>query len=468
MSSMNMAVVKKIIRYGKDKGLISLSVKLKERIGYKIAAQRYMKNNILTPEEIEKQKNTRYDRDTVISICVPLYNTKKEYLEQMLTSVIEQTYPHWELCLADGSTEEYTYIEAIVRGIGDRRIKYKKLPCNKGIVENSNEACAMAKGEYIALLDHDDVLSADALYHVKEEIDKGADYIYTDEASFSNSVKNPDIIHFKPDYSIFNLRGNNYICHLSVFRKSLFEKVGGFRHGYDGSQDHDIILRLCERANNIVHIPRVLYFWRVHPDSVAMDISAKPYCLTTGIRAVESHLERMKIKAEVTNAVENASVYRVKYSTCIRPAVINDIENIKGVTNEYIIVVRPEITVNAEAIKEICRIIQLEGVGMAGGMVTEKGRIKYATLKTQGNKLISEYENMPVVSEGYMKRLKYAQSAEALPCRFFGIRRSVLEGMGYFDESLWEDNKTVDMCHRLRKCGYEIVFSPYAVGEIKR
>ncbi len=468
MSSMKAAVVKKIIRYGRERGLLSLAVKLRERAGYKLAALRYVKDNALTQEEIEKQKNTVYDRDTLISICVPLYNTKREYLEEMLKSVIGQTYPCWELCIADGSTAEYTYIEAMIKGIGDRRIKYKKLNGNKGIVENSNEACAMASGEYIALLDHDDVLAADALYHVKKEIDNGSDYIYTDEASFSRSVKDPDIIHFKPDYSVFDLRGNNYICHLSVFKKTLFEAVGGFRQGYDGSQDHDLILRLCERAKKITHIPKVLYFWRIHPDSVAMDISAKPYCLTTGIRAVESHLERMKIKAEVTNAAENASVYRVRYKTCVKPAVINNIENIKGVENEYIIVADRNITVGAEALREMCGILQLEGVGMVGGMVIQKGRIKYATLKIRNKKTISEYEGMPSVSEGYMKRLKYAQAAEALPCKFFGIRRSVLEGMGYFDESLWEDDKTVDMCRRLKKYGYEIVFDPYAVGEIRR
>lgn len=468
MKTMNSAVVKKIISYGKDKGIKALVLKLRERIEYKKTACRYMKNHMLSESELEIQRNTVYEKDTLISICVPLYNTKREYFEQMLSSVMAQTYPYWELCLADGSGKGYSYIEAIVKGTGDKRIKYKRLNGNRGIVENSNEACAMAIGEYIALLDHDDVLSADALYYVKQEIDKGADYIYSDEASFSKSVNKPDIIHFKPDFSIFNLRGNNYICHLSVFKNVLFKAVKGFRQGYDGSQDHDLILRLCEKAKNIVHIPRVLYFWRVHPDSVAMDISAKPYCLTTGIRAVESHLERMKIKAEVTNAVENASVYRVKYYTSVKPAVINDIENIRGVTNEYIIVISPEITVSAESLAEMCRILQLEGVGMVGGMVTEKGRIIYATLKTEDGRLVSEYENMPAESDGYMKRLKYAQSAEALPSKFFGIRKSVLEGMGFFDDMLWEDNKTVDMCQRLRKCGYEIVFNPYATGEIRR
>ncbi len=468
MRTMNSAVVKKIISYGRDRGLKELAVKIKERIEYKRAADSYMKSHMPTEAELETQRNTVYEKNTIISICVPLYNTKREYLEQMLRSVIDQTYPYWELCLADGSGKEYSYIEAIVKGIGDRRIKYKKLNGNKGIVENSNEACSMATGEYIALLDHDDVLSADALYYVRREIDKGADYIYSDEANFSRSVKRPDIIHFKHDFSIFDLRGNNYICHLSVFKKVLFEAVKGFRQGYDGSQDHDLILRLCERAEKIVHIPRVLYFWRVHPESVAMDISAKPYCLTTGIRAVESHLERMKIKAEVTNAAENASVYRVKYQTSIKPSVINNIENINGVTNEYIIVVSPEITVSAESLNEICGILQLEGVGMVGGMVTEKGRIKYAALKTEGDKILPVYEGLSAKSDGYMKRLKYAQSVEALPDKFFGIRRSILEGMGYFDSDLWEYKKTADMCRRLRKCGYEIIFDPYAVGEIRR
>lgn len=458
-------IIKKIMDYGRDKGFKALTVKLRERIRYKIETDRYMRENVLSEEELERQSREKFDRAVKISICVPVYNTDRKMLEEMLMSVLNQTYSDWELCIADGSTSNYRYIESIIRGINDKRIKYVKLNINGGIVDNSNAACSLATGEYIALLDHDDVLSPDALYEVRLAIDKGADYIYSDEASFSKSVNNPDIIHFKDEFSIFNLRGNNYICHLSVFKKSLFDKVGGFRRGFDGSQDHDLILRLCEIAENIYHIPRVLYYWRVHRNSVASDIEAKPYCLTTGVMAVESHLNRMKISGTVEIAVPNASVYRVKYKCLVKPAIINNIENIKGVTNEYIIVAKPDLKFHAEAVNEICQILQLENVGMVGGMVIKNGKIQYATLSEKGGRMYSEYAGTPEISDGYMKRLKYAQRADYIPCQFFGIRKSVLENMMYFEDNLWEDDKVIDMCKRMRKHGYEIVFDPWARAE---
>ena len=142
---------------------------------------------------------------------------------------------------------------------------------------------SLQTGEYIALLDNDDVLAPDALFEIRKAIDTGADFnINRSKLVFLKNINSPDIIHFKSDFSIDNLRGNNCICHLSAFRKSLFTSVGGFRLGYDGSQDHDLILRLCENARKIHHIPKVLYNWRVHGGSVASDISIKPYCIVTG------------------------------------------------------------------------------------------------------------------------------------------------------------------------------------------
>lgn len=458
-------LLNKIVNYGKDKGFKALAVKLCERLKYKLEAEKYIRNHFTDEESLSMQRLEKYERSVKISICVPVYNTDKKMLEEMLKSVLAQTYSDWELCVADGSTKNYGYIESMVRGINDRRIKYKKLDINRGIVENSNIACSLAEGEYIALLDHDDILSPDALFEVRKAIDKGADYIYSDEASFSKSIANPDIIHFKPDFSIYNLRGNNYICHLSVFKRELFEKVGGFRQGFEGSQDHDLIFRLCEIAENIYHIPKVLYYWRVHSNSVASDLSAKPYCLTAGVKAVESHLNRMKISGTVAPAAENAAVYKVNYNCLIRPAIINNIENIKGVTNEYIIVAKPDLKFRAGAINEICQILQLENVGMVGGMVIHKGRIQHATLSNDKGKIYSEYAGTPVISEGYMKRLKYAQGADYLPCQFFGIRKSVLENMMYFEDNLWEDDKVIDMCRRMKKYNYDIVFNPYAVAE---
>ncbi len=458
-------ILKKIGNYGRKNGIKALAVKLGERLEYKLEAGRYTAANTPDGDTLALQRLEKYDKKITVSICVPVYNTDKKMLEQMLLSVLGQTYADWELCIADGSSQSYAYIESMVRGLNDSRVVYKRLSRNMGISVNSNEACALATGEYIALLDHDDVLSPDALYEVRKAIDEGADFIYSDEASFSSNVKRPDIIHFKRDFSIFDLRGNNYICHLSVFKRSLFEAVGGFRAGFEGSQDHDLILRLCERAQKIHHIPKVLYNWRVHRGSVASDIEAKPYCVTSGIEAVKDHLNRMGIPAEVTGATENASVYRVKYTCLVKPAIINDIENIRGVTNEYIIVAKPDIRFRAGSVNELCSILQLSGVGMVGGMIIRNGRIEHASLMQGADGLYSPYSGMSALSEGYMKRLKYAQGADALPYQFFGVRRSVLEKMGWFEENLREDDKLADMCRRMKKLGYDIVFDPYAVAE---
>lgn len=457
-------LIKKVKRYASQKGLKALTIKVFERIKYKKETLSYMKNNNLKNEDIIKQRAEKYTNKVTISICVPVYNTDRKYFQEMLNSVINQSYVNWELCIADGSTEGYEYIKDIVDDVNDDRIIYKKLSRNMGIVENSNEAAKMAKGEYIALLDHDDVLSLDALYYVRKEIDKDADYIYSDEASFSKNINKPDIIHFKPDYSVFNLRGNNYICHLSVFKRSLFEKVGGFRQGFDGSQDHDLILRLCEISNKIVHIPRVLYFWRVHRNSVAMDISAKPYCLTTGVRAVESHLKRMGITATVSNAASDSAVYKVEYKCTIRPVVINDIKNINAVTNEYIIVADKNIDINSAALRELAQYIQLKNVGIVCGIIVKNGRIQCGGITKD---LKAGYKNTSILSEGYMKRLKYAHSVYGATPELFAVKKSLVEAMGGFDFSLDNMNMMADISEKLRRNGYETVLNPYCVGVIK-
>ena len=218
-----------------------------------------------------------FNKDIKFSVLVPLYNTPKKFLEEMIRSVQYQTYGNWELCLADGSDGEHDFVEryCLRAAEADSRIKYKKLTENKGISENTNECIKMASGDYIALFDHDDVLHPSALFECMKAIcNNDADYVYTDEATFLGNSKSTILsFHFKPDFAYDNLLANNYICHFSVFKASLIDKVGMFRHKYDGSQDHDIILRLTNAAKNVVHIPKLLYFWRSHANSVAMDIN---------------------------------------------------------------------------------------------------------------------------------------------------------------------------------------------------
>ena len=193
-------------------------------------------------------------------------------------------------------------------------IKYKKLDRNRGISGNTNECIAMASGEYLALLDHDDLLHPSALEEVMKVIrDQKADFIYTDEDTFHKSSRDAFQPHYKPDYSPDTLRSYNYICHLTVFRRTLLEKAGGgFRDDYNGSQDYDMILRLTEAASRIVHIPQVLYYWRSHESSVASDLSAKPYTVEAAKKALAAHLERIGLRGKVEDS-RVPSTYHIQY-----------------------------------------------------------------------------------------------------------------------------------------------------------
>lgn len=271
----------------------------------------------LSEADREEQQKYKFDRDIKISILVPLYNTPIEFLEGMISSVTAQTYGNWELCLADGSDKEHRSVGSAVKKLAakDKRIRYKKLDKNLGISENTNACIDMASGDYIALFDHDDLLHPEALFDVMKAIcEKNADFVYTDEAVFES----PDItkitnVHFKPDYAIDTLRSNNYICHFSVFSRELLTKAGRFRSECDGSQDHDLILRLTHHASKVIHIPKVLYFWRSHPLSVAQDIDSKPYVGKAGQKAVSDSITKMGLKGTVESSAEFPSIYRIRY-----------------------------------------------------------------------------------------------------------------------------------------------------------
>ncbi len=289
-------------------------------------------------EEAARQRLHKFDREVKFSILMPLYNTPEKFLRQAIESVIDQTYENWELCLADGSDGEHAYVEEICREYMNRdkqylrprsslycRILYKKLPKNEGISGNTNACLSMASGNYIALFDHDDVLHPCVLYeYVKVICEKGADYIYCDEATFKGSGTIDDMItlHFKPDYAPDNLRANNYICHFSAFARRLLDGTQLFRSEFDGSQDHDMILRLTSRAKCVVHVPKLLYYWRSHEGSVASDINAKSYAIEAAKGAVADHLASKGFKHfEITSTKAFETIFQIKYEILGNPKV---------------------------------------------------------------------------------------------------------------------------------------------------
>lgn len=301
---------------GGPRGILQkLAYKKRERA----AMRQFGTESFPEPCQIEKERETVFPRMVKISILVPLWNNPRQFQIEMLDSVMNQTYGNWELCLADGSDEAHSYIGEICKEYAARsggRIVYRHLEKNGGIAGNTNACVQMATGEYLGLLDQDDILHPSVLYeYVKAINEKDADYLYCDETTFkSGDINKMLTMHFKPDFAPDNLRANNYICHFSVFKRSLLEGDELFRTKYDGSQDHDMILRLTDNARTIVHVSRLMYYWRSHSGSVASGISAKPYAIQAARGAVAEHLRGHgydHFQIESTRAFE--TIFRIRY-----------------------------------------------------------------------------------------------------------------------------------------------------------
>lgn len=275
--------------------------------------KKWIDKNEPNKEDLAKQKNTKFDINPKISIVVPVYNTPENFFAELVQSLQNQTYSNWELCLADGSPEPIKYMQEYPKK--DSRIKYKIIGENKGISGNTNEALTLATGDYIGLLDHDDLLPAFSLFEIVKVINENpeVEFIYSDEDKLER-LKGPRYgVFFKPDFSPYTLNSANYICHFSVFKKELMEKLGGFRSEYDGSQDFDIVARASELTQNIIHIPKVLYHWRAHKNSTAQNSDSKPYAFEIGKKVIKDHIKRsLDIDVEVTDGLTPGS-YEVKY-----------------------------------------------------------------------------------------------------------------------------------------------------------
>ena len=283
--------------------------------------QMWIENNEPSKEELEEQRNTKFKINPKISIIIPMYNTPINFFEELVNNLINQTYTNWELCLADGSPEKNEKLEKIYKK--DERIKYKFIGENKGIAGNTNEALSLVTGDFVALLDHDDLLPIFSLYEIEKCINENPDveFIYTDEDKFEKLGGKRYDPYFKSDFAPDTLRANNFICHFSVFKKELMDKLGGFRSKYDGAQDYDILLRMSEETNNIIHIPKILYHWRVHSLSTAKSGgTAKPYAYEAGIKAIQDHIDRIGLKGTVESG-NTLGTYKVNYEIQGNPKV---------------------------------------------------------------------------------------------------------------------------------------------------
>lgn len=464
-----------------------------------------------------EERKTVFPHMVKISILVPLWNNEKEFQIAMLESVMNQTYQNWELCLADGSDETHSYIGEICKDYAarsDGRIIYRHLDENGGIAGNTNACLALATGEYVGLLDQDDILHPSVLFeYVKAINEQGADYLYCDETTFKGSDINHMLtMHFKPDYAPDNLRANNYICHFSVFRRKLLEEEVLFRPEYDGSQDHDMILRLTDRAEKVVHVPKLLYYWRSHSGSVASGIEAKPYAIDAARRAVAWNLEKHGLEhfeIESTRAFE--TIFRIRYEILGMPkisvVIINagtpeELERCKTFVTEmssyrnYEIIVgdeglaaasypgqmnlgaqraegdyllfldsRSEV-ITADWMEELLMYAQREDVGAVGAKLYHPDEtichaglvLGLGTGHTVGNIFAGQHRR----SLGYMGRLCYAQDISAVSGACLMVKRERFVAAGGFDESFANSLYDADFCLKLRERGYLNIFTPFA------
>lgn len=333
IGSIRRRAIQYIYRMLKNKENRKMFIKKVKEIGF-LKGFKYSFYKLVVPESKEYQEekynkwrsekatikeNKEFKYEPLISIITPLYNTPKEFFIDYIKSLQEQTYTNWEVCLVDASETQLEY----VKNINDKRLKYKRLEENKGISENSNEAIQMASGEFLALVDHDDIIAPNALNEVVKKLNEKpeTDFIYSDEDKFEGNVENRFYPFFKPDFSPDFLRSNNYICHLSVIRKTLVEKIGGFRKEFDGAQDYDLILRITENTDKIEHIPEILYHWRIHSTSTAQNMETKNYAIEAGRRAIEEHCKRLELPIEKVESIKPLGSYRTKYRVIGEPLI---------------------------------------------------------------------------------------------------------------------------------------------------
>ena len=308
--------IQKGFRYLKHYGIKEFWIRLHERFEpEEVPYGPWYEAYVPDEETLNRQRKRKFLNAPLISVVVPAYHTPPLFLRQMLDSLVAQTYGGWELCIANGSPDDKE-MEAVLEEYEkrDSRIRHENLKENLGIAENTNAAFRMAKGEFIGLLDHDDLLAPNALYEIALALEKNpeADVVYTDEDKVTTDLKEHFQPHLKPDFNLDLLRSNNYICHFFTVRREIVEQVGGFRKEFDGAQDYDFIFRCTEEARKILHIPEILYHWRTHKESTADNPASKMYAFEAGKRAIEAHLKRTGTDGEVSHTPD-LGFYRVKY-----------------------------------------------------------------------------------------------------------------------------------------------------------
>ena len=446
---------------------------------YSACAEKYFP----TEQELFEQRSMKFEKTPLLSIIVPTYETNTLYLEQMLDSVTRQTYCNWQLCIADGSKSDAVekYVAAYIKEWKNKLpatqgiITYQHLKVNGGIAVNTNAGIEMAEGEYICFLDHDDVLTPNALFEMVHALNENphAELFYSDEDKAAEDLSAYIEPHFKTDYNSQLLLAYNYFCHFVMVSATLVKKVGTLRSEYDGAQDYDFVLRCSELAKEVCHVPKMLYHWRINPNSTAADSSTKGYAFDGGAKAVAAHLERIGVThATVEKRVDPGS-YRLIYHI---PDVEKEVtvlksdaskEELEAVTTRYIALVDNDLRIQSDGWKEqLCGMLAMPHTGLVAGKIISKGKIKEFGLTFDENgKAKLMFEGLSIRYRGYQKRAVLQQNVSAASLRFVVLEKATYEEVGGFDFSLSALEKAVDFCERLRAKGYLIAINPDVIAK---
>ena len=468
-----------------------------------------------TKEELMRQREVEFSVQPLISIVVPTYQTPIPFLKDMIDSVRKQSYEKWELCIADGSLNGDENDTKVIRvreelnrySMEDKRIKVVYLEENQGIAENTNQALALATGEYIGLFDHDDMLTPDALYEIVKAInDYDYDVLYTDEDKISEDSHNYKKPVFKPDYSPELLCANNYITHFFVAKKSIVDRLGGFRKEYDGSQDYDFIFRCVELAKKVGHVSKVLYHWRMHGGSVAGNPTSKMYAYDAGKKAIQSHYERVGIQANVEH-MERLGLYHTEYKMIKQPLISviiygeddekkkrcsewfkrKDYSNLEilasaGINVEeinalaekargsYLFFVSENLeSVERDALQQMAGVLQIQNVGaVSGKVIGRKHTVEDVgvVFRTNGDLCKANY-GIGDCDYGDMFRAKVMSNYSILSLNCFMTHKNTFEELGRFNKHFSLSFAAADYCLKLRMHGKRCVMQASTVWESK-
>lgn len=468
-----------------------------------------------TKEELMRQREVEFSVQPLISIVVPTYQTPIPFLKDMIDSVRKQSYEKWELCIADGSLNGDENDTKVIRvreelnrySMEDKRIKAVYLEENQGIAENTNQALALATGEYIGLFDHDDMLTPDALYEIVKAInDYDYDVLYTDEDKISEDSHDYKKPVFKPDYSPELLCANNYITHFFVAKKSIVDRLGGFRKEYDGSQDYDFIFRCVELAKKVGHVSKVLYHWRMHGGSVAGDPTSKMYAYDAGKKAIQSHYERVGIQANVEH-MERLGLYHTEYKMIKQPLISviiygeddekkkrcsewfkrKDYSNLEilafaGINVEeinalaekargsYLFFVSENLeSVERDALQQMAGVLQIQNVGaVSGKVIGRKHTVEDVgvVFRTNGDLCKANY-GIGDCDYGDMFRAKVMSNYSILSLNCFMTHKNTFEELGRFNKHFSLSFAAADYCLKLRMHGKRCVMQASTVWESK-